>query len=49
MTFLNNILDNDILIYGMFIGVACHIGLSFLNSVLHGDKGYTDTSVQTDA
>lgn len=48
MTFLNNILDNDILFYGMFAGVACHIGLSFLSSVLHSGKGYTNTSVQTD-
>jgi hypothetical protein len=49
MTLFNYIFDNDILFYGMFIGVACHLGLSFVSSIYFENKEYTDTGVQTDA
>jgi hypothetical protein len=49
MNFLNYICDNDIIFYGMFVGVVCHLGLSFLSSIQHGNKVMTETGVQTDA
>jgi hypothetical protein len=48
MTIFNYLTDNDIFFFGIFIGVTCHLGLSFLSSTWHGTKGYTDTGVQTD-
>jgi hypothetical protein len=47
MTFLNNILDNDILFYGMFIGITCHLGYSFAKAYLN--SFYVDKGTQTDA
>jgi len=49
MTFLNILLDNDVLFFGLFGAVTCHIGFSFLNTYLNGEKTYADSSVQTDA
>jgi hypothetical protein len=48
MTLFNQIFDQDILLYGMVIGVTCHFGL-FLWSFTRQDTEYTDSSVQTDA
>jgi hypothetical protein len=43
----NNNLDNDIVFYGVLIGVIGAIGYSFTKQIL--SKSYTDQSVQTDA
>lgn len=42
MSTLNYFLDNQIIFYGIFAGVACHLGFSFLNSYLH-----SSTSINT--
>lgn len=44
---LNNNLDNDIVFYGLFIGIVGVIGFSFTSQILK--KSYTDQSVQTEA
>jgi len=44
---LNNNLDNDLVFYGLFIGVAGAIGYSFISKIL--SKSYVETGVQTDA
>jgi hypothetical protein len=44
---LNNPLDNDLVFYGLFFGVAGAIGYSFINEILR--KSYEEKSVQTDA
>lgn len=49
MKLFNYILDNDILFYGMFIGVACHFGLTFISSIYFDNIEVTDKGVQTDA
>src|ERR1700760_2456144 len=49
MEILDQILDNDILFYGMFVGVVCHIGISFICSIQRSKKEITETGVQTDA
>lgn len=46
MNILNHILDQDILFYGMFAGVVCHMSL-FLLSVIPKEK--IEKGVQTDA
>jgi hypothetical protein len=49
MTLFNYILDNDAIFYGIFIGVACHTGLSFLSSIFYDNKVFIDSGIQTDA
>ena len=44
---LSNNLDNDIVFYGLFIGVVGGIGYSFASKIL--SKSYTEKGVQTDA
>lgn len=44
---MHNFFDNDILFYGMLIGVACHLGFSFCTSLW--TKEYKDANIQTDA
>lgn len=44
---LNFIVDNPIVFYGLFAAVSCHIGFSFLNSILHSPKKPSDTNDQT--
>lgn len=44
---LNNNLDNDIVFYSVFIGVAGAIGYSFTRQILR--KSYVETGVQTNA
>jgi hypothetical protein len=41
----NFIIDNDLIIYGTLIGIACHIGLTYLSF----NQTYVDASVQTEA
>jgi hypothetical protein len=43
---LNNPLDNDLVFYGLFIGVAGAIGYSFISEILR--KSYEEKGVQTD-
>jgi hypothetical protein len=49
MNILNNILDNDILFYGMFAGVVCHMSFFFLSAIQPLKKEMTEKGVQTDA
>jgi len=44
---LNNNLDNDLVFYGLYIGVAGAIGYSFINNILR--KSYVEKGVQTEA
>jgi hypothetical protein len=44
---LNNNLDNDLVFYGLFIGVIGGIGYSFASKILR--KSYMEKGVQTDA
>jgi hypothetical protein len=44
---LNNNLDNDLVFYGLFIGVVGAIGYSFTSKILR--KSYVEKGVQTDA
>jgi hypothetical protein len=44
---LNNNLDNDLVFYGLFIGVVGTIGYSFASKIL--SKSYVEKGVQTDA
>jgi hypothetical protein len=44
---LNNYLDNDLVFYGVFIGIVGGIGYSFASKIC--SKSYMDKSVQTDA
>jgi hypothetical protein len=44
---LNNNLDNDLVFYGLFIGVVGAIGYSFTSKILR--KSYMEKGVQTDA
>jgi hypothetical protein len=49
MNIINNIIDNDILFFGMFAGVVCHLGFSFVRAIQPVKKEMTETGVQTDA
>lgn len=49
MILFNDFLNNDLIFYGMFIGVACHLSFSFLNSIWGDNKEYTNAEVQTEA
>jgi hypothetical protein len=44
---LNNNMDNDLVFYGLFIGVVGTIGYSFTSKILR--KSYVEKGVQTDA
>jgi len=44
---LNNNLDNDLVFYGLYIGVAGAIGYSFISNILK--KSYVEKGVQTEA
>jgi hypothetical protein len=44
---LNNNMDNDLVFYGLFIGVVGAIGYSFTSKILR--KSYVEKGVQTDA
>jgi hypothetical protein len=44
---LNNNMDNDLVFYGLFIGVVGTIGYSFASKILR--KSYVEKGVQTDA
>jgi len=44
---INNNLDNDLVFYGVFIGVVGSIGYSFTRQILR--KSYVDKGVQTEA
>jgi len=43
----NFFLDNDVLFYGMFIGMGCHLGYSIAKSYIN--SFYVDKEIQTDA
>jgi hypothetical protein len=47
--FLNYLLDNNLVFYGIFAGVACHLGLSLLTSTWYSETAHWDKGVQTDA
>lgn len=51
LTNLNIFSNNDVLFYGMFVGVACHLGFSLLSSIWQSESvhasNYVDTGVQT--
>jgi|SRR5882757_701063 hypothetical protein len=45
---LSGLLKTDIIFYGMLVSVVCHVGLSYLSSIKHGNKEMVETGVQTD-
>jgi hypothetical protein len=47
MTILSNFLDNNIVFYGLFIGVVGAIGYSFTKKIVK--KSYMETGVQTES
>ena len=49
MFIFNSFSSNDVLFYGMFVGVACHLGFSLVSSIWHGENVQVDKGIQTDA
>jgi len=49
MFILNTFSSNDVLFYGMFVGVACHVGFYLVSSIWYSGNKQVDKGVQTDA
>jgi hypothetical protein len=43
----NFLFDSDVLFYGMFIGIGCHLSYTFAKAYVN--SFYVDKGVQTDA